>query len=296
MEQNNYISRKFCPSCGSENTSFFLEVADYRVSSDHFPIHSCGACGLHFTALVPTKEDISAFYKSDTYDSHRLDNKSLISRLYRFVRRLNTRFKVSWVKKYHSGGLVVDYGCGLGHFVRALQNEGFDSKGYEIDPEVRSLSSIELGIHIEPLESYFGLENCTVDVLTMWHVLEHIYDLNEDVSKVFEKLKQHGIALIAVPNFKSYDAQVYGSSWEAYDVPRHLYHFDRETIISFIEKFGLSHVATYPMRFDSFYVSMRSEKNLSSSNLLRAVWTGFYSNVKGNKHGYSSHVFVFRKR
>lgn len=296
MEQNNYINRNFCPSCGSHKTRFFLKVKDYRVSGDHFPIHFCGACGLHYTALVPSKEDMFAFYKSDTYDSHRLDNKSLISRLYRLVRRLNTRFKISWIKKYQSEGLVVDYGCGLGHFVLALQNEGFDSRGYEIDAEVRSLSSRELGLDIGPLESFFGLENSTVDVLTMWHVLEHIYDLNEDVSKIFEKLKKNGIALIAVPNFKSFDAQVYGSSWEAYDVPRHLYHFDCQTIISFIEKFGLSHVATYPMRFDSFYVSMRSEKNLSSSNFFRALWRGFYSNLKGKKQGYSSQVFVFRKR
>lgn len=295
MEQKNYIERVFCPSCGDKHSERFLDVPDYRFSHDIFPINRCLGCGLHYTASIPSVDDIGAFYKADSYDSHRLDNVSLISRLYRFVRRINVRKKVSWVRKYLKSGVVVDYGCGLGHFVQGLRNAGYNAEGYEIDADARALAQSELNLKLQSLERFKLLTPASVDVLTMWHVLEHVYDLNADVELLLQKLRPGGFLFVAVPNFRSYDAQYYGAYWEAYDVPRHLYHFDQSCMKSFGQKFGLIYQEAIPMKFDSYYVAMRSEKNKPGGSLLNGLRIGFWSNVQAAKHGYSSHVFVFKK-
>ena len=244
---------------------------------------------------MPAKSDIGGFYKSESYDSHRLDNLSVISRLYRLVRKINLKLKVGWLRRYVKSGTVVDYGCGLGHFVLALKDAGYVASGYEIDDDTRALAKEALNLNLHPLESFLQHEMNSIDAITMWHVLEHIYDLNADFSEIVKRLRAGGVIMIAVPNFRSWDAVKYGSAWEAYDVPRHLYHFDSNRLISFVEDFGLEHCQTIPLKFDSFYVSMRSEKNLEMGSVIRGVWNGLVSNLKASKHGYSSHVFVFRK-
>lgn len=295
MKQYQYIIRDTCPACSGVKSIERIVVPDYRVTRHDFSIHACLSCGLNYTKSIPAENQIGEFYKSDTYDSHRLDNSSVISRIYRLVRLINIRKKVSWIRRYCSQGVVIDYGCGLGHFVKALNENGYDSRGFEIDGDVRDLSKSELNLTTYPLDAFLDMSRETVDVITMWHVLEHVFHLNADFSQIVDRLKTGGHIFIAVPNYKSWDAQHYGKYWEAYDVPRHLYHFDKETLVSFVERFGLKHIETIPMKFDAYYVSMRSEKNKPKGSLIRGVWNGFVSNIKGRTCGYSSHVFVFSK-
>jgi 2-polyprenyl-3-methyl-5-hydroxy-6-metoxy-1,4-benzoquinol methylase len=295
VKQYQYFIRETCPVCYSTQSVERIIVPDYRLTKHEFPIHECLSCGLHYTKIVPDENEIGDFYKSDTYDSHRLDNGSLISRIYRLVRFVNIRKKVSWIRRYCNQGLVVDYGCGLGHFVQALKENGFNSLGYEIDADVRELTKSELNITTYPPDDFLALARETVDVLTMWHVLEHVYHLNADFSEIISRLKIGGHIFIAVPNYKSWDAKYYGRYWEAYDVPRHLYHFDKKTLVRFAARFGLRHLETIPMKYDAYYVSMRSEKNKPKGSIIRGVWNGLVSNCKGKTWGFSSHVFVFKK-
>jgi SAM-dependent methyltransferase len=253
-------------------------------------------CGLHYTKSVPSSDTIGSFYKAESYDSHRVDNKSLISRVYRVVRKINVGKKIKWIRRYNNQqGLVVDYGCGLGHLVAELKNQGYNAKGFEIDGDVRALSRDTLNLEIQPLENFRLLDNASVSVITMWHVLEHVYDLNSDFQHIVDKLADDGAIFIAVPNFKSYDAKYYKKHWEAYDLPRHLYHFDNESIKRFCSRFGLRLESKIPMRFDSYYVSMRSEKNKKNGFLLCGVFIGWLSNVLSFRYGYSSHAYVFKK-
>jgi SAM-dependent methyltransferase len=287
--------REYCPSCGSGKSVLFISAKDFRVSNLQFDVHRCLDCGLHYTKAIPSSDSIGAFYKADSYDSHRMDNQSLISRIYRFVRKINVAKKVKWIRRYSRQGLVVDYGCGLGHLVAALKKEGFQAEGYEIDSDVRALTKSQLKIETHALERFMDLKDESVDVLSMWHVLEHVYDLNDDFQQIVDKVAQNGTMIIAVPNFRSFDARFYKNYWEAYDLPRHLYHFDNHSIMSFASRFGLNLESKIPMRFDSYYVSMRSEKNKKYGFVLRGVLMGWISNVLAFKFGYSSHAYVFRK-
>jgi SAM-dependent methyltransferase len=297
VEQYKYLKRTNCPSCGLKKQDPYLIAPDFRFSHRDFPLVTCSSCGLIYTALVPASEDIGAFYKADSYDSHRIDNRSLISRVYRLVRKWNVRNKIKLVRSFTSKGLVVDYGCGLGHLVAEMENKGMNVRGFEIDEDVRKLSSDILNIEVKSLSDFSTLNDSSVDVLMMWHVLEHVYDLRDDFQQIVDKVKKKGVFLIAVPNCRAYDAQFYKKHWEAYDVPRHLYHFDKESIDVFTSSYGLTRESIIPMRFDSYYVSMRSEKNIKGGGFIpRGVWKGFLSNLLAYKYGYSSHIYVYRKK
>lgn len=295
MEQEKYILRKHCPSCGSDKSQLFLSAPDFRVSHDLFSIHECLECGLHYTKQVPSAETIGTFYKADSYDSHRLDNQTLISRAYRFVRNINIQKKIKWISRYTKTGRVVDYGCGLGHLVARLKESNFNAEGFEIDADARTLAKNSLGVEIHALESFIKTEDNSIAVLTMWHVLEHVYDLNSDFQQIVDKVEPNGVLFIAVPNFRSLDAKFYKKEWEAFDLPRHLYHFDNKSIADFCSRFGLNLESKIPLRFDSYYVSMRSEKNKKFGFILRGVFIGWLSNLFAFRYGYSSHAYVFRK-
>jgi len=138
--------------------------------------------------------------------------------------------------------------------------------------------------------------NKQFDIITLWHVLEHVSDLDAQIKELKRLLKPKGYLIIAVPNYKSYDADHYKTFWAAYDVPRHLWHFSKNAIQSIFGKFNFILEKTLPMKFDSFYVSLLSEKyKTGKMNYLKAFRIGLRSNIKAKRTGeYSSLIYVLR--
>ena len=133
----------------------------------------------------------------------------------------------------------------------------------------------------------------------LWHVLEHIPRLKETVGKIKHWLKKDGEVLIAVPNHKSWDAKFYKENWAAYDVPRHLYHFDKNSMSLLLSQHNLEITKIKPMWFDAFYVSILSEKIKSGrKRLIKGVIIGLLSNLYAlflNKE-FSSQLFIVRHK
>ena len=137
------------------------------------------------------------------------------------------------------------------------------------------------------------------DVITLWHVMEHLEHLGEVWQRLHELLTEKGVLIVAVPNCSSYDAQRYGEYWAAYDVPRHLWHFTPGTIQQLASRHGFIMAARHPMPFDAFYVSMLSEKHRGSScSFLKGMFVGTLAwfNALGRKERSSSMIYVFRKK
>lgn len=287
-----------CPVCGSTRFDKFITCRDHTVSKTDFSIVSCGDCNFKFTNPRPDDLSIGDYYKSEDYISHSNTKKGLISQLYHAVRSYTLKGKLTLVNKYVSRGTILDYGCGTGMFLNAAKESGWKTIGMEPDGGARQIAK---GMNLNVFQDKASLEQATnsikVDAITLWHVLEHVTDLEETLTFFMQKLNDKGILIIAVPNYTSYDAKYYKKFWAAYDVPRHIYHFEINSISKLLSGFGFNLIATKPMKFDSYYVSMLSEKYKTGSiNYIRAFITGLLSNLKAKQaKDYSSVIYVFKK-
>lgn len=284
-----------CPVCESSQFQLHLNVVDHMITKQTFSIVKCESCGFHFTNPIPSENVIGDYYKSEEYISHSSSNAGLINKAYNVVRNITLRRKVKLVEKLSKGKALLDIGAGTGHFLDACQKAGFHVQGLEPDEDAKKFASSEFSLSLDPLSEINSIETASKDVITMWHVLEHVYHLKKDVAEFVRVLKQDGVLIIAVPNMSSWDAQHYKSFWAAYDVPRHLYHFQENTIQKLMEQFDMKCVEVLPMKFDSYYVSMLSEK-YKGGNFIKGVLNGLKSNLKAKKGGFSSQIYVFRKK
>lgn len=287
-----------CPVCQHHSLSHYLSVKDYTVSQETFEIVNCKQCNFKFTNPRPALNVIGDYYKADSYISHTNTSKGLIAKLYHSVRKYTLKGKLELVNRLSpKKGKLLDVGCGTGMFLNICRENGWNVAGIEPDSGARSIAESinQTKIQEEVLSSF---ANEQFDVISMWHVLEHVHLLNETVEWLFNRLKDDGSLIIAVPNYESEDAKIYGEHWAAYDVPRHLYHFSQSTIKLLFEKKGFQLVETLPMKFDSFYVSMLSTKYQAGKiNYLKALLDGLKSNLKAssNQHNYSSLIYIFKK-
>src|SRR5690554_6703880 len=284
-----------CPVCEDTKFNSFLEVTDYMVTKEKFNIVKCDACGFHFTNPIPQPEKIGDYYKSKEYISHSSSKKGMINFLYNQVRSITLKEKVKWLKNETEGNRLLDIGSGTGHFLKVANNSGFEGIGIEPDTDARDFAHKNNHIRSSSQEELYNIEKNSFDVITMWHVLEHIYELRKDLQVVHNILKTGGKLFIAVPNMHAYDARYYKKFWAAYDVPRHLYHFRQTDVSRLLLDFGFDLKKVIPMKYDAYYVSMLSEKYKKRFSLFGVI-IGFISNLKAKKYGYSSQVYVFEKR
>lgn len=291
-----------CIVCGETEFKPFLACTDFTVSKEKFNIVKCGSCGFCFTSPRPSLVEIGPYYKSEEYISHSDTKKGLISKMYHWVRSYTLIKKLQLVM-HHSvkRGTVLDIGCGTGAFLGMCNKNRWEVFGIEPDADARSIAKETNGVSsaasIKDFDSLFPGQQ--FDAITMWHVLEHVHDLEEFFSFISTRLKDKGALIIAVPNCSSYDAQKYGEFWAAYDVPRHLYHFTPKDLKTLMNKRGYKQVDIRPMIFDSYYVSMLSEKyQRGKISYIRAFFTGLKSNIRANKTGeqFSSQIYVFKRK
>ena len=286
-----------CPICNSTEFDHIITCKDYTVSQNPFNIVGCKQCSFRFTNPRPTNDNLPDFYKSINYISHSDTKKGFVSQVYHFVRKYTLNQKLKLLKANVAVGNLLDYGCGTGMFLKQANAKGWNSFGTEPDEGARELSNSNKKLAFENKKELNAFDPLiTFNAITLWHVLEHVTDLPETLNFFKQKLNPNGVLIIAVPNYNSYDANHYKAHWAAYDLPRHLYHFEAKTISQLLARYGFVLNETYPMKFDSFYVSMLSEKYLSDRiNYLKALLVGLRSNLKAKKAtDYSSVIYVFK--
>ena len=294
------IHYSHCPVCSSDNIIAKLSAKDYTVSQQQFSIWHCNHCTARFTQDVPGQNDIGAFYQSDDYISHSDTKKGLINSVYHLVRKRTLKKKMQLVKGAvgRSKGEILDIGCGTGAFLDTMKQAGWDITGLEPDATARTKAATLYNIQPQLPEKLFHLQPAAYHAITMWHVLEHVHELQAYIKQLAELLAPNGKIFIAVPNYTSQDAAVYAAYWAAYDVPRHLYHFSPLSMEHLLSGYNLKITAMKPMWYDSFYVSMLSEKyKTGRGNIIKACWNGFVSNCNAlvNVSRCSSVIYVISK-
>jgi len=288
-----------CPVCSGNNLDKLLECNDFTTSKENFTIVSCGTCDFTFTNPRPLNENLGNYYKSDMYISHTNNSKGIFNWLYQTIRNYAVGNKVALLKSITKEGTHLDIGCGTGEFLNACKNAGYSTKGIEPSELARTQAKNNYNLAVSDNTDLTQFSEEEFDSISMWHVLEHVPNLNETISQFHKILKPNGKIIIAVPNYKSWDASYYKEFWAAWDVPIHLWHFSKSTIEKIFKNHEFSLRKTKPMIFDSFYVSLLSEEfKIGKKNFIKGFIIGLISNLIGfiSKRGHSSTIYVFEKK
>jgi len=277
------------------NKKHFLQLKDYSVSQETFDLYYDELLDMLITHPQPSLDVLGKYYESADYISHTDSKRSIFEKAYHFVKNIALKNKLNLINSYQpSKGMILDIGAGTGDFLSVAQNNGWKTIGVEPSDKAKGIAKAKGVLFVENTSE---LESHSCDVISMWHVLEHVPDLDQQIKELKRLLKPNGTLIVAVPNFKSFDAKHYGKFWAAYDVPIHFWHFSKKAIELLFQKENMSLIKVLPMKFDSFYVSLLSEKyRTGKMNYLKAFFIGLQSNFKAKqKMEYSSHIYVLKK-
>lgn len=284
---------KYCPNCEHKQLQPYLNCIDYTVSRETFAITQCKKCTLLFTNPRPKEENIGSYYESEEYISHSNSKEGLFNKAYQIVRKITIKQKMKTLGKPE--GELLEIGCGTGELLKACQDSGWSCKGVEPNEKARAHATNKHQLKIEENINKLDLNSNSQHRIMLWHVLEHVSDPNKTLKQLSEWLRPDGKLIIAVPNPKSADAKHYKENWAAYDVPRHLFHFTKESMEAILKQHDLKIKSIKGMPFDAFYVSMLSEKILSGkTKILKGFVRGLLSNISAQfrKKEFSSLVYI----
>jgi 2-polyprenyl-3-methyl-5-hydroxy-6-metoxy-1,4-benzoquinol methylase len=255
------VTYKSCPLCNSANIAGFLKVKDHLLTHEEFSIWKCANCGLLFTQDIPQAAEIGKYYKSQDYVSHSDTRKGLMNKTYHVARNIMLGKKFRMVNHMAKGKTLLDIGSGTGYFPAYMKAKGYKVTGVEVDQDAREFAKKEFGLTVYSPEDF--LENSIegkFDVISLWHVLEHLDNFDLYIERMLEHLLPGGCLVIALPNCSSLDARHYKEFWAGYDVPRHLWHLTPSTVKILADKHGMQITKMKRLIFDPFYNSMLSEK------------------------------------
>ncbi len=297
----NKLQINACPLCGSTHLKCVMTCTDFYASGEQFDLYACEDCGFTFTQGVPVESEIGRYYETPDYISHSDTKKGLMNTLYHQVRKYMLGRKARLVMKeaHRKKGRLLDIGTGTGYFANTMLQRGWAVEAIEKNAQARAFAHEHFGLTVKPETALQELPEGSFDVITLWHVMEHLEHLHDVWDTLRRLLNEKGVLIVAVPNRSSYDAGRYGKHWAAYDVPRHLWHFTPATIQQFASRHGFIMAERHPMPFDAFYISMLSEKHRGSSySFLRGAYAGTLAwfNTLGSKERSSSMIYVFRKK
>jgi len=282
-----------------KETTAYLEVKDHSVSGETFQLVLNESYGFLETLPHPKETQLSDYYKTEDYISHTDSKRNLFEKAYHFVRSISLKRKLKLINSFNSEEKnLLDIGCGTGDFLKVAQDNGWKISGIEPNDSARKIANKKTNNSVFNTEKLIQFKTHTFDVITLWHVLEHLPKLEEELTTLKSLLKENGTLIVAVPNFNSFDANYYKSFWAAYDVPRHLWHFSQQSIANLFGSKNMNVAKTLPMKFDAYYVSLLSEKYKSGfMNPLKAFWIGLRSNIKAKQSKeYSSIIYIIENR
>lgn len=283
-----------CLLCHNTDLQNNSQVVDHFGSKELFSIVECQRCQTLYTSPRPDAKSIITYYKSNSYVSHGDAINLLFDSVYKFIQSINFKFKKRILDKYTLSRKHLDFGCGNASFLNYLNRQKWNVTGIEPDEAARNNADENLTIHSNLDQLPKGEQYSSI---SLFHVLEHVHQLKKTLTSLIDKLDKNGVIILALPNFKSLDASAYGEFWAGYDAPRHLYHFSQKSLHQLAKTFGLNIVATHPMKFDSYYVSLLSEENKTGNKkYLSAMINGYKSNQSAKKTGeYSSLIYILSK-
>lgn len=283
------LEKVSCNFCNSENHHSIFQIKDLLLGdfSQTFSYVKCSNCGLIFQNPRVSSEYILKYYP-DNYDSYQpvnANNSTLLGRILRY----GLRKRANFVYKFCKGGRLLDIGCSTGDFLDQIGESGkkdqWELFGVEISEYAASLAREKKNLKIfnSTLEEAQFPDNF-FDVITLWDVLEHLYDPYGSLIEINRVLKKGGVLLIRVPNYDSLDRLIFKSTWAGWDAPRHLYVFNKKILRAYLEKTGFSvasintNIGSYTTFLLSlrFFLTQKKKFGTVQSNFLSILYSPFF--------------------
>ena len=274
-----------------------LYIKDHSVSGEMFQLKENEKYGFLETFPQPKTNQLSEYYKTEDYISHTDAKRNWFEKAYHLVRRFSLKQKLKLINGFKTETkTLLDVGCGTGDFLKTAKENNWIVSGIEPNAEARIIANQKTENVVFDIHQLNNFETNSFDVITLWHVLEHLPDLEHQISILKKLLKPKGRLVVAVPNYKSFDANYYNQFWAAYDVPRHLWHFDQNSISKLFASIDMEIEQLKPMLFDAFYVSLLSEQYKSGrKNIFKGFYNGLRSNLNASRtKEYSSLIYVLK--
>ena len=233
-----------CPVCGSRSTEFFCAATDRVLPNTHrtWQVLRCTDCGFGWTSPPLPEAEIASHYPP-TYlgDSRDAIAQFLSGGLAGTRSWRDQAEKVELLERFAEGGRILDVGCGDGRFLWALDPSRWRRTGVEFAAPVVELVRLHMPeLDLVPGDIYAErLQESGFDVLTFWHVLEHLPDTRRVLRRSFRLLDAGGRLLVSVPNIAGLQAPLFRQDWYCFDdVPRHLHHFSGRSLRLLLEESG----------------------------------------------------------
>jgi 2-polyprenyl-3-methyl-5-hydroxy-6-metoxy-1,4-benzoquinol methylase len=280
-----------CPICDGSIFQNFIKVKDRFNTSNikKFQLVKCN-CGFIFLNPRPNTDEISNFYNHTDYDPHKNRNFNAYDIIYKIVQKLALKIKYNKIKRLKNKGKLLDIGGGKGEFALFMHKKGFSSS-------IQDNFSYYNGI----LDFYTNINKINkkyFDVISMWHVLEHVHNLENLFNSINTILNKNGILVIAVPNHDAIERKYFNDKWAPYDAPRHLYHFNLSSLEKILNKNGFKILKKYSMIQDTFYNILLSINKRSFFSLFKFIFISIISaiNIIIRGNNISSTIMVICKK
>ena len=297
----NQIKLKKCPVCEGNEFKLKYSLKDYRITQEPFTLASCQNCNFIVTQDVPPFDRIGKYYESPEYLEHSNKSEGIFDLTYNTLRRTMFAYKYRMIKNLHGEKTILDIGAGSGQFLHYMDQKGYKVSGVELSSKAREYAKNNFGLILKTPEELHSIDNTSkFYTITLWHVIEHLYDVHKTIQKLSTLLERDGYLIIAVPNSDSFDAKYYGKYWAGWDAPRHLWHFTPSTLRSVMKKHGFEAQKIRFLPFDPFFNALLSENyrhGKSIFNIFRALLVGTLSFIRGiiDIERSSSIVYIFSK-
>lgn len=296
----NTVEHKNCIICNGTSLNKEMTVHDFVVSKEYFDLYRCQSCKFLFTQNTPLEDNIGPYYQSEDYISHSDTTKGFINKVYHVVRDIMLGKKFKLIDKLSTTKNILDIGCGTGYFLNFMKGKQYTTLGVEPDPNAREHGKKNFGLNIQSNEALLNGEiKEQFNTISMWHVLEHVFQPDLYLKKIHQLLDDKGHLIVAVPNHQCYDAAYYKEHWAGYDVPIHLWHFSPDTMTRLANKNGFEIISMKRLIFDPFYIAMLSEKAQGSSfAFIKGVFVGLIATIKSfvDVKKSSSIIYVMKKK
>ncbi len=230
-----------CPVCLNPVTAPALVGTDFlfESTSKTFTLYSCEACRCLFLHPMPDSREIERFYPADYWWNARRSGG--LKKLESVYRKLALRDHIAFITKAagNRGVDVLDVGCGSGTLLGLLKHRGFRATGLDFSAEAAAIAKAENGVDVAVgslEEAHFPAES--FDVVTLFHVMEHVTNPRLVLAEVSRVLKPNGVAILQVPNIESWQFKIFGARWYGLDIPRHVIDYSRNSMLKLLADSG----------------------------------------------------------